>query len=79
MKKSEFLKQLEEQVIMPDEDGTIQPETLLNDIEEWDSLAVVAFLAFSDRELGLHVNPEQVKRCETIQDIMNLVSSKLED
>ncbi|MWV46623.1 acyl carrier protein [Paenibacillus sp. HJL G12] len=77
MTKNEFLKRLEEQVIMPDEEIILTPDTVLDDLEEWDSLAAVAFLAFSDRELGVHVNPDQLKNCKFVRDIINLVSSKL--
>ncbi|MDY7991538.1 MULTISPECIES: hypothetical protein [Paenibacillus] len=78
MTKIEFLKQLEEQVIMPDDEGSLSTETTLDQLDEWDSLAKVAFLAFSVRELAINLNPAQVDNCVTVQDLMNLVAEKIE-
>lgn len=79
MNRTEFVEQLEEQVIMPDEEGVITLGTALDEISEWDSLAKIAFLAFADRELNVNVSPVQLESCNTILDLLNLVSEKIED
>ncbi|NUU60939.1 phosphopantetheine-binding protein [Paenibacillus agri] len=79
MNTVEFVQQLEDQVIMPDEEGMISLETNLDDLTEWDSLAKIAFLAFADRELDSNITPTQLENCKTILDLYNLVSEKNEN
>ena len=47
------------------------PETLLDDLEEWDSLAAISYVVMMDEEFGIVANPTDIKNFKTIQDILD--------
>lgn len=48
-------------------------ETRLEDIEEWDSLGVLAFLAETERYASSPVKAEDVKAAKTVGDLYALL------
>ena len=57
------------------EDG-LTLEMSLEDIEEWDSLSFVAFLAMADKVPGNRATPEAIREAKTIGDLFELVKTK---
>lgn len=53
-------------------DDPIAPDTVLADVEEWDSLAQVGMTAFFERKLGRRVSSERLAACKTVQDLLDL-------
>ncbi len=51
--------------------GEFSPETNLNDLEEWDSLAAISYVVMMDEEFGIVANPTDIKNFKTIQDILD--------
>ena len=51
----------------------ISSKTLLSDIEEWDSLSFVAFLAMGNASYNKKISPDDVKSAKTIGDLYQLV------
>lgn len=51
----------------------ISPETVLADIEEWDSVAALSFIAMMDDEFGKEVKGAQIKQFVTIQDALDIM------
>lgn len=51
----------------------ISSETILSDIEEWDSLSFVAFLAMGNASYNKRISPDDVKSAKTIGDLYRLV------
>lgn len=47
------------------------PETNLDNLEEWDSLAAISYVVMMDEEFGIIANPNDIKNFKTIQDILN--------
>lgn len=47
-------------------------ETLRN-LESWDSLSTLAFIAAVDKELGLALPGNQVARCRTVDELLELL------
>jgi acyl carrier protein len=76
MKKSEFLKELDLTLDLPD--GTLRGDEILADIPEWDSLAVISFIALVDEKLNLVVDGETLANAKTISDLVALVAVQLE-
>ena len=76
MKKTDFVEELIE--IMEREEA-ISEDMLLDDIEEWDSLARITFLSFLEFEFGLTVASDDVKKCIKVSDLMDFVIGKLSD
>lgn len=67
MNSQEFLKKF--QTILQSE-TSLSPETALNDLGEWDSLAIITTVAFLDKEFGIVSNFAEVQNMQTIKDIM---------
>ena len=47
------------------------PETLLDDLEEWDSLAAISYVVMMDEEFGVVANQNDIKNFRTVQDILD--------
>jgi acyl carrier protein len=76
MTKKEFLNLLEE--IAEAEEGTLTGNESLSDLEIWDSLGIVTFIARIDEELDVTLSPEKISQAESIQDLINLLEGKIE-
>ncbi|MBQ0067128.1 MAG: hypothetical protein KBS60_02900 [Phascolarctobacterium sp.] len=55
------------------EQGKLAKDTVLNSLNEWDSLAVLSFVAMMDEEFGKDIKGCQVRECKTVADLMNLM------
>lgn len=51
----------------------LTPETKLSTLAEWDSIAILSFIAMMDEEFGKAVKGAEIKQFETIQDAMNVM------
>lgn len=71
MTNEEKIAILEE--IMEVDEGTLMPETLLSNIEEWDSVSFLSFMAMMDERFGKVVTGSEIKTKETIADLMALM------
>jgi len=67
----EFIQNLENMLDLPA--GELQADTRLTDINSWDSMAIVGFLALADRKYGKAVSPAAIKNTKTISDLAALV------
>jgi len=68
MTNKEKLNLLEE--LLNIEYDTLTEDTELDQISEWDSMAVISIIAMFDEVFGKIVTPAQVKEFKTIEDIM---------
>jgi acyl carrier protein len=53
--------------------GTLKPEDRLQDLEAWDSLAVMGFIALADEHCSVILSPQQLASCKTVGDLIQLV------
>ena len=65
----EKLAKLED--IMELDEGTLRPETLLEEIEEWDSLAALSYVVMMTDDFGKNVTGAEIRAFKTVQDILN--------
>jgi acyl carrier protein len=72
---AEFLNVIEE--ILELDEGILDGSELINDLEGWDSLAVVSFIAEVDSKLDLALNPNLISNANSIADLKALVADKL--
>lgn len=70
MSKNEFLTKLEE--ILDCEEG-LTMETLLDEIEEWDSLGIISFLAEMESYCTLPIKAPDVKAAKTVENLYLLI------
>jgi acyl carrier protein len=57
-------------------DGTLSGDQALADIENWDSLAVLKFMAVVDKRLGIALQSDKLIPCETIEDLATLLQQQ---
>jgi len=70
MKRDEFLMQMDE--ILGLASGTIQGHEKLEELENWDSTALVSFIALADTASGVDIPLEQIVNCSTVADLVRL-------
>ncbi|MEI6534075.1 MAG: phosphopantetheine-binding protein [Verrucomicrobiaceae bacterium] len=73
MNTQEFLTNLE--TAIDAEAGSIAEDATLSSILEWDSLAVVGYIAMADAKYGKKVLPGRIKECKTVNDLMQLIAA----
>ncbi len=56
------------------EEGTLSEDTLLEDVDEYDSLAKLSLIVMFDEEFGVKVESETIKGLKTVADILNLMN-----
>lgn len=66
MTREEFLNEFVEVLQTEDE---ISFDTVLADLDEWDSLSVMATMAFLDKSFGVKTTMKDYKEMKTIGDI----------
>lgn len=59
--------------LMEVDEGTLTPETLLSNIEEWDSVSFLSFMAMMDEKFGKTVIGSEIKTKETVGDLMAMM------
>jgi len=71
MDKSDFLNKIEE--IIEVEENSLTGSELLEDLEDWDSLAVMGFIAMIDVNFSLTIKAEKINECKTVNDLASLL------
>lgn len=67
-KKIELLEEM-----MDLDEGSLSPETVLNDIDEWDSLAKLSLIVLVDEQYGKKLAGDQIKAFVTVKDILDFL------
>lgn len=70
MQRDEFLKGLDEVVELPS--GTLQGSEKLEDLENWNSMAMMGYIALADTASGAKLTPRQIRDCDTVEDLLQL-------
>ena len=71
MTQKEKIEMLEDMLEL--ESGTLQPETALNSIEEYDSMAKLSLIVMCDDEFGKKLNGEELSSFKTVKDILDFL------
>ena len=70
MNSADFLRELDEMLEL--DAGTLTGSEKLADVEGWDSLAVISFIALVDEKLGIVVEGEKLARAKTVADLLDI-------
>lgn len=70
MTRAEFLTTIDELLELPP--GTLRGEEKLEDLEQWNSLAVVGFIGIADEHCGQTLSPRLLAGCRTVNDLLGL-------
>ena len=72
MNEKDFMVKIK--AIMDNEDLTM--DSVLADVDEWDSLSIVSFVAFANASCGKKIPPVPIRECLTVRDLYNLLVSE---
>ncbi|MDR4889984.1 acyl carrier protein [Fredinandcohnia sp. QZ13] len=75
MDRQEFLKIFAEDIVMV-EPKDVTLNTVLDELEDWDSLAIISLNAALDEHFGFTLNQEEIKNIETVSDILTFIYKK---
>ncbi len=53
----------------------LTPQTRLQDLPEWDSLAALGVIVMFDIEYGKTITGDDLKTCETVEDLYKLLGN----
>lgn len=71
----EFIKKFADQ-FDDTELSVFNAETRFHDLEEWGSLTGFAVLNMIVKKYGVKISPAELRACETVQDVFNLIQTK---
>ena len=72
MNEKDFMLKIKE--ILDNEAVTM--DSVLADLEEWDSLSIITFAAFANTQLGRRVPPAAIRDCVKIRDLFALLQAE---
>lgn len=75
MELQKFIEKFAEQFDETDA-SEIKADTLFQELDEWSSMTAMAIIAFVKTEYGKTVTGREIRSCETVEDLYNLVASK---
>lgn len=70
MKRAEFLLAMDE--ILGLRQGTLVGNEKLEDLENWDSTALISLIALAEATNSVCILPEEVVDCSTVADLLRL-------
>ena len=76
MEINEFIKNFADQ-FDETELEEFKPETEYRNLDEWSSLNGLAILNMIDKKYGVKITASEIKETATIEDVFNLVKSKM--
>lgn len=72
IKKEEFIDNLRDALEIED-NVVLNPETILEDLEEYDSLSVLVIVAMAENKYGKQIYSSYFKNITTIGNLMKLI------
>ena len=70
MKRQDFLSAMDNLLELPT--GTLKGPENLDELENWNSLAMVEYIALVDSNTSAKTSPRQIRDCDTIDDLARL-------
>lgn len=62
--------------IMELDEGSLTPETRLDELDEWDSLSALSFVVMLGDEFNRKISGQEVRAFERIQDMLAVMESE---
>ena len=73
--RDEFLLEMDE--ILGLRPGTLRGDEQLEELQNWDSTALIGLIVLAESMNDVHISPEQVISCTSVADLLQL--AKVED
>lgn len=58
------------------DEGALTPETMLSDVEEYDSMAKLSLIVLMDDEFEVKLTGEDIKNFQSVSDILKMMPEK---
>ena len=71
MDRQTFLQHLDELLDLPS--GTLKGQERIESLENWNSMAVVGYIALVDEHFNYSISPRQFANCNTVNDLLGLI------
>ncbi len=71
METREKIKSIEE--LLELEEGTLEEDTVLDNLEEWDSVSILSLIVLLDEEYNKTITSKDIKEIKTVSDILKLM------
>lgn len=75
MNKKKFLNIIEE--VIEVEKDSLNGDEILKELEDWDSLAVMGFIAMVDNHFGITFGADKIGQCKSIQNLVDLLGDRI--
>ena len=72
-----FIEKLEHELDMV-EPGTLKPDVNYRSIPNWSSMYALIIVALCETEYGVAVTGEDLRKCNTVADLYNVVATRKE-
>lgn len=56
--------------------SSLSAETRFRELDDWDSIAGLSVIGMVDEEYGVTLNAEDMRACQTIEDLFKKIQSK---
>ena len=66
---------LDKMVDLLDTEEKITLDTVLADIEEWDSISLVGFLAFANNHSNSKITASEVRKAQKLSDLFEMIKA----
>ena len=76
MDSNAFLELFRNLFVDTDNPDDIQLDTVFKDLDEWSSLTAFTLIAEVKVNFDKSLNGKEIRQCETVQDLYNLIVSK---
>ena len=70
MERPQFLSLIDELLELPP--GTLTGDEILEGLDDWNSLAVIGFMAVANELYGVILSPKNIAACKTVNDLLEL-------
>lgn len=74
MKKQEFFKKLAETLEITSKE--LNSDTILTQLDEYDSMAVMSIIAFTDENFGVKLTAKQIASITDLNSLIKLIGSE---
>ena len=62
--------------VMDLDEGTLTADTVLADLDEWDSLSVLSFISLMDEQFGKNIAGKDALACNTVGELMAMMEKQ---
>lgn len=73
MDMNDFCQKIES--ILELDPGTVKPDTRLESLDAWDSVAVISFIAMADQDYRVTVPPKLISECQTVANLAGAIAA----